>query len=99
MLWVIRGTDEHTQQDLSVVVEAKTRAEAECFALKRGLPVVFIGPASDIDVETAKEAKLLWAYTPKSRYSCFGQVVSHGQLACLMLCGLATIALHLRSAV
>jgi hypothetical protein len=98
MYWVIRWTDKVTGEDQAIVVEAKSRTLAETIALKRDIPVVFIGPADDDDVAAAREAKLLWRYTPDSHWSCFGQPVGTRQLACLMLCGIWTIGLLLQSA-
>jgi hypothetical protein len=95
MFWVIRWTDAHTDQDKSIVVEARSRAEAEYMGLKRGIPIAFLGEATRADVGDARAAKLLWKYTPDAPYTCFGRPVNRGQLAALLLAGLTTVALHL----
>ena len=97
MFWVIRWTNRQGE-DQSVVIEAKTRVVAETIALKRDIPVVFIGEADDADVAAAREAKRLWRSTPHaSQRTCFGRPVAARQLACLMLCGVWTIGLLLQS--
>ena len=98
MYWVIRWTDRQTGTDQSIVVEAKSRVVAETIALKRDIPIVFIGEASDDDVAAAREAKLLWRSTPQAvMRTCFGRPVAAPQLACLLLCGLWTIGLLLQT--
>ena len=97
MYWVIRWTDAKTGQDQAIVVEAETRASAETTALKRNIPVVHLGEADDADVSAAREANLLWRYTPESMWRCFGQPIGTMQLACLMFCGLCTIGVLLQS--
>src|SRR5215213_7812494 len=96
MFWVIRWTDRHDGQDRAIVVEAESQAEAEYMGLKRGIPIVFLGEASDYDIDVAKKAKLLWKYTRVSPYSCFGRTVSKREIAFLMLAGLATAFLNLK---
>ena len=97
MFWVIRWTDRHTNEDKAIVVEAESQAEAEYMGLKRGIPIVFLGEASDSDVAAAKKAKLLWKYSRVSPYSCFGRTVSMREVVFLMLAGLATAFLHLKA--
>ena len=97
MFWVIRWTDRHTNEDKAIVVEAESQAEAEYMGLKRGIPIVFLGEASEYDVAVAKKAKLLWKYTRVSPYSCFGRSVSKREIAFLMFAGLATALLHLKT--
>ena len=96
MFWVIRWTDKHTNEDKAIVVEAESQAEAEYMGLKRGIPIVFLGEASDWDVAAAKKAKLLWKYTRVSPYSCFGRTVSKREIVFLMIAGLATAFLNLK---
>ena len=98
MFWVIRWTDRQTGADQSIVVEAKSRTVAETIALKRDIPVVFIGEADDADVAQARDARLLWQYSHENRRTCFGQPIASRQLACLRLCGLWTIGVLLQSA-
>ena len=97
MFWVIRWTDKHTNEDKAIVVEAESQAEAEYMGLKRGIPIVFLGEASDSDVVAAKRAKLLWKYSRVSPYSCFGRTVSKREVVFLMVAGLATAFFHLRT--
>ena len=99
MFWVIRWTDRHTNQDKAIVVEARSSAEAEYMGLKRGLPIVFLGEASNRDVATAKKAKLLWRYTRVSPYNCFGRSVNRFEVLVLMMAGLATAFLHLKTVI
>ena len=99
MFWVIRWTDRHTNEDKAIVVEAGSSAEAEYMGLKRGIPIVFLGEASNRDVAIAKKAKLLWKYTRVSPYNCFGQTVNRREVMFLMLAGLATAFLHLQTVI
>ena len=96
MFWVIRGTDPCTNEDFAMVVEAQSSATAETWALKRGIPYIVLDEASEQDIEDARLAKRLWKHTPERRFTCFGQPVAQGQLACLMLAGVATILLLAR---
>ena len=98
MYWVIRWTNKQTGEDQSIVVEAKSKVVAETMALKRDIPIVFIGEAEEADVRAAREAKLLWKYTKEQRLTCFGQPVGSGHLACFMLCGVWTIGVLLQTA-
>jgi hypothetical protein len=95
MFWVIRWTDAQSGDDKAIVVEGETRAHAECMAVKRGIPVVFVGEAGPADIRLAREQKLLWKYTPAPKYSCFGRAVSHRELVCLLFVGVATMLLIL----
>jgi hypothetical protein len=96
LLWVVRGTDDNGH-DLTAVIEAATRAEAEYMALRRGLPVVIVSEATSRDVVTARANKMLWKYSQDARYRAFGRTVNAVQLACLVLCGVITAFLVLRS--
>ncbi len=98
MFWVIRWTDLKTGQDLAFVVEAQSRAAAETVALKRDIPLVFLGPADDADIAAARQAKRLWRYTRDAGRRCFGRPIGGRQLACVMLCGVWTIGVLLQSA-
>lgn len=91
MLWAIRGTDSNTDKDITLVVEATSRAEAECMAIRRNFPVVIIEPATDEDIVDAKQKKLLYTSTrTKMPFTAFGRPVGRVKLAFLMLCGVAT---------
>jgi type II secretory pathway component PulF len=97
LLWVVRGTDD-SGHDLTAVIEAATRAEAEYMALRRGLPVVIVSEATSRDVAAARANRMLWKYTQDSRYRAFGRTVGALQLACLVLSGILTAFLVLKSA-
>lgn len=97
MFWVIRGTDPKTNEDFALVVEARSNAAAESWALKRSIPYIVIDEASDDDIEEARIHKRLWKHSRDACFTCFGQPVAQGQLACLMLAGVATILVLLRS--
>ena len=92
MFWVIRWAD--GDDDKAAVIEADSRAAAECAALKRNIPVAFVGEADDYDILDARRAKLLWKYTPDPKHTCLGRPVGQFQLACLMFAGAMTAALH-----
>jgi hypothetical protein len=94
--WVIRWTDQGSGEDKSIVVEAESQAEAEYMGLKRGIPIVFLGEASNADVADAKKAKLLWKYSRVSPYSCFGRSLSTREVVFVMSCGIATALFNLR---
>lgn len=89
MLWVVRGTDVD-DQDISVVIEAASRAEAEYIALRRGVPVVVIEEATSRDVAEARVSQKLWQYTIQPKHTCLGRPVGKFQLACLAVCGILT---------
>src|SRR5688500_4919893 len=92
MYWVIRWADGDV--DKAAVIEAETRAAAECAALKRNIPVVFVGEADEYDLRDARRAKLLFKYTRDPKHTCLGRPVGQFQLACLMIAGTMTVLLH-----
>jgi hypothetical protein len=97
MLWAIRGTDHNTDKDITLVVEAISRAEAECMAIRRNFPVVIIEPATDSDIVTAKQSKMLYSVNKADMpYTAFGKPVGALKLAFLMLCGVATAVFVLK---
>ena len=96
MFWVIRWTDQHSGQDMSIVVEAESQAEAEYMGLKRGIPIVFLGEASNADLADARKAKLLWKYSRVSPYSCFGHAMTTREVVFIMSAGIGTAVLNLR---
>src|SRR5437763_16963417 len=98
LLWVVRGTDDNGN-DLTAVIEAATRAEAEYMALRRGLPVVIVSEATSRDVTTAKANRMLWKFSQDARYRAFGHIVNAVQLAFLVLCGAITAFYGLKKAV
>jgi hypothetical protein len=93
MMYVIRGTDARRAEDFAFVVEAKSQEAAECWALKREVPVEFIGPAEESDIAEARRTNHLWKCSPGPKYTCFGQPVRAKQLACLMIAGVLTMGL------
>jgi hypothetical protein len=97
MYWVIRWTNPQTGEDHSAVVEATSRVVAETIALKRDIPVVFIGEAGGDDVRAAREAKMLWGAAQPAGRTAFGCPVAMRQIACLMLCGVWTIGVLLQA--
>ena len=97
MFWVIRWSDLKTNDDHCIVVEARSEKAARTFALKRDIPVVFMAEANDAEVDAAREAKLLWGYTHPTGWRCFGQQINSRQVACLMLCGIWTIGVILKT--
>ena len=96
MFWVIRWTDQQSGADKSIVVEAESQAEAEYMGLRRGIPIVFLGEASNADVTDASKAKLLWKHSRVSPYACFGRTLSTREVLLVMIAGLGTAMLHLR---
>ena len=92
MFWVIRWVE--GGDDKAIVVEAETRAAAECAALKRNIPVVFVGEADEYDLRDARRAKRLLKYTPDPKYTCLGRPVSGFHVVCLMITGVMTVMLH-----
>ena len=96
MLWAVRGTLDNGE-DVSIVVEAESQAEAECFGLKRSIPVAVVHPATRDDIMAAKTAKMLWRYTPEEKYLCFGRSLGKLELTFLVVLALGTVLLNLRS--
>ena len=96
MFWVIRWTDQHSGEDKSIVVEAESQAEAEYMGLKRGIPIVFLGEASNGDVSDAQRNKMLWKYSRVSPYSCFGRSLSTKEVVFFMSAGIMTALLNLK---
>jgi hypothetical protein len=97
MYWVIRGTDPATNEDFMMVVEARSAAAAEAWAIKRNVPYITLDEASSDDIAEARSTKRLWSHSNNSRFRCLGRPVAGKQLVCLMLCGVWTILLLLRA--
>jgi hypothetical protein len=95
-LWVVRGT--LRGQDVSIVLEASSRQEAEYLGWKRGVPVVIVAEATEYDIRAAKEAGTLFRFTPHRGTRAFGRPVTNTQKAIFMLCGIAIALLNLRLA-
>ena len=92
---------------MAVVVEAPTRDEAELAARTRNIPFVLIARACQSDLADARRAQLMLTaastgaaavrYTAAAaRYTVLGRPLGHGQLAALLVLGIATALLHLR---
>ena len=91
MFWVVRWSQDG--EDKLAVVEAASRAGAECWALKRDIPLVIVNEAEPEDVNAARVAKRIWTYTAERGYRAFGRSLSGFHVACLMIGGvlIATI--------
>src|SRR5437899_1893776 len=89
-IWSVRGMA--LGQDVCLVIEAATDVAAE-----RGVDVVVVTQATLAEIAAARGSGRLWRYTPEARLRCFGRPVGALQAACLMLCGLATLALDLHA--
>lgn len=102
MFWVVRWVDAESDRDMATVVEAATRADAEAAAVARGIPYIFVARASQADIADSRRGRAARERTwrrPASRgdcYTCLGRPLGHGQLAALLMCGIATAVLHLR---
>lgn len=96
MLWVVRGTSK-SNEDISVVIEAATEAEAQYMAARRGIPVVVVEPATSADIGQARAEGRLWTYSAEAEYKCLGRPVGKLSLACLIICGVLTGLLCLRA--
>ena len=97
MFWAVRGTYEDGR-DTTIVVEADTQTEAEYMGLRRAIPVIIVEPASRDDISLAREAKRIFCTTVEKTWKCFGKPIKPLQLASLILCGIATIAINLHVA-
>ncbi len=104
MLFIVRGKNSRSQQG-TLRVHADSLKEAEEIGWKRGLFVTEVIPVDSASSECGKldrVAELLhraWRYTPTNAFKAFGRRVSNGQAAALLLLGIATWALDLRTLV
>ena len=96
LFWVVRWTDAKTDHDMAMVVEAPTRADAEAVAAEQGIPYLFVARASQSDIADARIARLAQGAASVARYTVLGRPLGRGQLAALLLLGVATALLHLR---
>ena len=101
--WVIRWTDEQTDQDMSAVIEAPTRDAAVMIATAQGLPTLFVARATQSDIAESRRARPRRAATSDGptaaaahAYTCLGRPLGRAQVAALLLAGVATALLHLR---
>ena len=97
MFWAVRGTYEDGR-DTTIVVEAETPTEAEYMGLRRAIPVIIVEPANQEDIAVARTAKQLFIASCQRTWKCFGRPIGRIQLACLILCGIATVAINLHVA-
>jgi hypothetical protein len=96
MFWVVRWSQDG--EDKSAVVEAASRASAECWALKRDIPLVIVSEAEPEDVRAARAAKRIWTYTVERGFRAFGRSLSGFHVACLMITGMLTAAVNVARA-
>lgn len=94
-MWVIRGT--LRGEDVTIVVEAASRAEAECIGLKKGIDAVIIDLATRSEIATARANKLLWRCSREPRLTVFGRPVTHNQAGMLVILGWAVVLLNLHA--
>jgi hypothetical protein len=92
MFWVVRWSQDG--EDKSAVVEAASRVGAECWALKRDIPLVIVAEAEPEDVRAARTAKRIWTYTVERGFRAFGRSLSGFHVACLMITGVLTAAVN-----
>src|SRR5688572_26932842 len=92
MYFVIRWSE--NDEDRAAVIEAKTRAGAEYFALKRDIAAIVIYEAEPDDIREARATKRLWKYSPDRGHRAFGMTLSAFHLTCIMVVGILTAALH-----
>ena len=100
MLYLVRGKS--NDQDRCLRVHAESAEEAEAIGWKRGLFVTAVEPlakesaAMSRITAIAQWALTAWRETPAQSMKCFGQPVSKGQSAALVLLGCATWVVNLR---
>jgi hypothetical protein len=92
MFWIVRWSDDG--EDKSAVVEAASRAGAECWALKRDIPLVIVSEAEPEDVRDARATKRIWTYTTERGFRAFGRSLSGFHVACLMITGIMTAGVN-----
>ena len=99
MLFIVRGKNRENERTLRV--HAETPEQAEAIGWKRGLFVTEVTPVSGSDASTLdKVAEALWRtwrHTPQNSYKAFGQSVSNGQAAALLLLGFVTWFVDLKA--
>ena len=92
MFWIVRWSQDG--EDKSAVVESASRASAECWALKRDIPLVIVSEAEPEEVRAARAAKRIWTYTAERGFRAFGRSLSGFHVACLMITGVLTAAVN-----
>ena len=100
MLYIVRGKSNH--QDRCLRVHAESPEEAEAIGWKQGL---FVNAVEPVEKDSASMSRIqsiaqtvvdAWRDTPANAMKCFGQPVSKGQSAALVLLGCATWVVNLR---
>jgi hypothetical protein len=103
MLYVVRGKNRNHEHALRI--HAESAQEAEAIGFKRGL---FVTEVTPVDKTTAASGKLdriaglvadAWKRATLPPMKAFGKVVTNGQAAALLLCGMMTWAVDLRTLV
>jgi hypothetical protein len=92
MFWNVRWSQDG--EDKLAVVEAASRTSAECWALKRDIPLVIVNEAEPEDVRAARAAKRIWTYTAERGFRAFGRSLSGFHVACLMITGILTASVN-----
>ena len=105
MNWVIRWTDEQTDQDMSAVIQAPTRDAAVMIATALGLPTLFVARATQSVIAESRRPGPRRAAPSNApdlaparshAYTCLGRPLGRLQVAAILLAGVATALLHLR---
>jgi hypothetical protein len=103
MLFIVRGKNRNHEHSLRV--NADSAQEAEAIGFKRGLFVTEVtamentsAVRSQLDRVASKLADA-WKRATIPPMKAFGKVITNGQAAALLLCGVATWAVDLRTLV
>ena len=103
MLFIVRGKNRNHEHALRI--HAESAAEAEATGFKRGL---FVTEVTAVEKTSAAGSSLdrvasavadAWKRATIPPMKAFGKVITNGQAAALLLCGVATWAVDLRTLV
>ena len=103
MLFIVRG--KNSNHDRSLRIHAESAQEAEAIGFKRGLFVTEVTPVETASSQTGKLDRIAevvrqaWTKTHIPPLKAFGQAISNGQAAALLLCGMLTWAVDLHKLV
>jgi len=103
MLFIVRGKNSNHEHVLRINAESAAEAEAEGF--KRGLFVTEVTAVTNTNAGRSKLDRVAsvvadaWKRATIPPMKAFGKVITNGQAAALMLCGIATWAVDLRALV
>ena len=102
MLFIVRGKNRNHEHSLRI--HAESAQEAEAIGFKRGLFVTEVTPVENNSAATrlhrvAEMVHNAWKGATIPPMKAFGKVITNGQAASLVLCGLATWAVDLRALV